>query len=559
MLVLIDNYDSFTYNLAQYLGELGAEVRVFRNDAVSVEQVEALHPSHIVISPGPGTPDEAGISNELIRRLGPAIPLLGVCLGHQCIGQVFGGRVVRAPRLMHGKVSTIRHDGKGLFAGLPDPIEATRYHSLVVAEPLPEALEAAAHTPEGELMALRHRNYPIHGLQFHPESILTPAGKQILQNFLAGRPGMPSPHSSAPIALSVQGQPKEVPMENPELLKPFIAKVMQNQDLEAAEAEQAMRIIMTGEATPAQIGGYLVALRMKGESVAEIVGSARAMYSVASRVALPAEGGPIVDIVGTGGDGAHTFNISTTAAFVIAGTGRRVAKHGNRAASSQCGSADVLGALGVNLDLTPEQVAECIRETGIGFLFAVKFHPAMKYAIGVRRELGQRTIFNILGPLTNPAGATHLLVGVYRAELTQLLAEVLGGLGGKAATVVHGHGGLDELTTSGPNRVSQLRDGRVSTYELDAAELGLRPATVEELHGGDPAENARMLRAVLSGEDKGPRRDVVLLNAAAALAILDHGDMTEALGLARESLDSGAALAKLEALVGTSQKLAQAK
>ena len=347
-------------------------------------------------------------------------------------------------------------------------------------------------------------------------------------------------------------------MENPELLKPYISKVIQGQDLDPHEAEHAMQIIMTGEATPAQIGGYLVALRMKGESVSEIVGSARAMYAVASRVTLPSDGTPIVDIVGTGGDGAHTFNISTTAAFIIAGTGRRVAKHGNRAASSKCGSADVLGVLGVNLDLLPEQVGACIQEVGIGFLFAVKFHPAMKYAIGVRRELGARTIFNILGPLTNPAGATHLLVGVYQPDLTQLLAEVLGGLGGKTAYVVHGHGGLDELTTSGPNRVSQLRDGKVSTFELDAAELGLQRASVKDLQGGEPAENARMLRGVLSGEDRGPRRDVVLLNAAAALATLDHGDLAEALALARESLDSGAALAKLEALISTSQKFAQA-
>ncbi len=556
MIVIIDNYDSFTYNLAQAFGDLGVEVRVFRNDAVSVEAVEALGPSHIVLSPGPGTPDEAGVTNEVIRRLGARIPILGVCLGHQCIGQVFGGKVERAPRLMHGKTSMIYHERKGLFAGLPSPFEAGRYHSLIVAEPLPPDLQATAFTKEDELMGLRHRAYPIFGVQFHPESILTPAGTQLLQNFLKVRPA--AVQANPAIVPSVNQQPKEVPMENPELLKPYIAKVMQGKDLTDLEAEQAMQVIMSGGATPAQIGGYLVALRMKGESVAEIVGSARAMYAAASRVSLPAGGGPIVDIVGTGGDGAQTFNISTTAAFVIAGTGRRVAKHGNRAASSRCGSADVLGALGVNLDLTPEQVGQCIQEVGIGFLFATKFHPAMKYAIGPRRELGQRTIFNILGPLTNPAGATHLLVGVYQPELTQTLAEVLGGLGGKTASVVHGYGGLDELTTAGPNRVSQLRDGEVSTYELDAAELGLRPASLEELRGGEPAENARMLRAVLSGEDRSPRRDVVLLNAAAALATLDHGDLPEALKLAQESLESGAALARLEALVGATRKLAQA-
>ncbi len=340
------------------------------------------------------------------------------------------------------------------------------------------------------------------------------------------------------------------------MLQPYIAKLLQHQDLTADEAEEAMQIIMTGQATPAQIGGYLVALRMKCETVEEIVGSARAMRAQASRVEVTLDDGqPLVDTAGTGGDGAHTFNISTAAAFVIAGAGHKVAKHGNRAASSRCGSADVLGALGLNLDLTPEQVGACIEQVGIGFLFAPKFHPAMKHAIGPRRELGQRTIFNILGPLTNPAGATHQLIGVYDPALTEPLAEVLGALGGKAAFVVHGYGGLDELTTGGPNRVSCLKDGQVSTFELDTADLGLRPARPEDLCGGEPEENARILRSILANEDRSPRRDVVLLNAAAALA-LDTGDLAYALTEADMAITNGAALQKLESLITFSQSLA---
>jgi anthranilate phosphoribosyltransferase len=338
------------------------------------------------------------------------------------------------------------------------------------------------------------------------------------------------------------------------MLKPYIAKVMQRQNLNAEEAESAMQIIMTGQATPAQIGGYLVALRMKGETVDEIAGSANAMRNQASQVPIHRNGDPLLDTAGTGGDGAHTFNISTAAAFVVAGTGRKVAKHGNRAASSSCGSADVLGALGVNLDLTSEQVAECIEQVGIGFMFAPKFHPAMKYAIGPRRELGQRTIFNLLGPLTNPAGATHQLIGVYDPALTHPLAEVLGELGGRAAFVIHGHGGLDELTTSGPNRVSHLKDGHVNTYELEATQFGLRWAAPEDLRGGDPETNARLMYAILSGKDTSPRQDVVLLNATAALATTDI-DFEDALQEARHSLESGAALACLQALVGLSQRL----
>jgi anthranilate phosphoribosyltransferase len=339
------------------------------------------------------------------------------------------------------------------------------------------------------------------------------------------------------------------------MLEPYIGKLINGQSLTADEAQSAMDIIMTGQATPAQIGGYLVALRMKGETVEEIVGSARAMRRQAHSISVPPNGLPLIDTAGTGGDGAHTFNISTVAAFVIAGAGRQVAKHGNRAASSRCGSADVLNALGVALDLTPEQVAACIDQVGIGFLFAPRFHPAMKHAVGPRRELGQRTIFNLLGPLTNPAGVGHQLIGVYDRRLTHPIAEVLGALGGRAALVVHGHGGLDELTTGGPNTVSHLKDGRVNTYTLDAAEFGLQPAKPEDLRGGDPETNANMLLALLGGEDHSSRRDVVLLNAAAALA-LEDGDMAAALAAANESLESGAALEKVRSLAALSTALA---
>ena len=338
------------------------------------------------------------------------------------------------------------------------------------------------------------------------------------------------------------------------MLKPYLAKILEEENLSVDEAESAMGIIMRGEATAAQIGGYLVALRMKGESVDEITGSARSMRNHASKVPISMGDEPLFDIVGTGGDGAHTFNISTGGAFVIAGSGRTVAKHGNRAASSRCGSADVLAALGVEIDLEPEDVAACIEQVGIGFLFAPRFHPAMKHAIGPRRELGQRSIFNLLGPLTNPAGATHMLIGVYDRNLTNTIAEVMGALGGKAAFVVHGHGGLDELTTSGSNRVSHLCDEKVRTFELDPEALELRQASLEELRGGEPEENAQILLDLLSGVDTSPRRDVLLLNAAATLAV-ESGDLRAGLEEARHSLDSGAALDKLEQLVAFSQNV----
>jgi anthranilate phosphoribosyltransferase len=332
-------------------------------------------------------------------------------------------------------------------------------------------------------------------------------------------------------------------------LRTAIAEVINGRHLSVEQAEMAMNIIMSGEATQAQIGSYLTALRMKGETVEEIAGSAKAMRAHVVPVQVPMEvGGMLVDTCGTGGDGKQTFNISTTAAFVVAGYGLRVAKHGNRAASSQSGSADVLMALGGNLALSPEQVTDCVNEVQIGFLYAINHHPAMRHAIGPRRELGQRTIFNVLGPLTNPAGATQQLIGVYDPALTEPLAEVLGALGSKAAYVVHGADGLDELSTTGMNRISRLENGRVTSFELDAQSLGLRRAKMEELMGGTPEENAQITLDILSGRDRGPRRDIVLLNAAAALA-LSCNDLAAGLEEARESIDNGHALRTLQAWI----------
>jgi anthranilate phosphoribosyltransferase len=280
------------------------------------------------------------------------------------------------------------------------------------------------------------------------------------------------------------------------------------------------------------------------------------MRANAVRVTVARGSEPLFDTAGTGGDGANTFNISTAAAFVVAGTGRKVAKHGGRAASSQCGSADVLAALGLNLDLAPELVGGAIEEVGIGFLFAPKFHPAMKYAIGPRKEIGQRTIFNVLGPLTNPAGADVQVIGVYDPALTEPLARVLGDLGSRAAFVIHGAGGTDELNPSGPNRVSHLKDGAVRTFDLDPATLGFAPGTIADLRGGTPDENAAVMRGLLGGQVNGARRSAVLLNAAAAIAA-DSGDLPAAVAEAEQALDSGAALAKLEALVAFSQRQVQ--
>jgi anthranilate synthase/phosphoribosyltransferase len=539
MIVVIDNYDSFTYNLVQYLGELGAEPWVFRNDKVTTGEIASMNPSHIIISPGPGTPErDAGISNQVIKRFHGQVPILGVCLGHQCIGHVFGSQVTHAPRLMHGKTSRIAHEGGRLFEGIPQLFEATRYHSLIVPEPLADCLQVLARTEEGEVMALRHREAATYGVQFHPESILTGQGKRLLRNFISMG--------------SARGPEITTGAEAPTLELPqAIERALNGEDLTAAEAEGVMGRIMGGEATPAQVAGFLIALRAKGETVAEIAGLARAMRQHAVKVSPTRR--PLLDTCGTGGDGAHTFNISTTAAFVVAGAGAAVAKHGNRSVSSQCGSADVLMALGVNLELTPEQVAQCIDEVGFGFLFAPALHPAMRYAIGPRREMKVRTVFNILGPLTNPAGADNQLLGVYDLRLVEPVAQVLAELGSRSAFVVNSIEGLDELSTGGPNRVARLLDGQVQMMELDPATLGLSRAPLAALRGGDADDNARMTREVLAG-GKGPRRDTVLLNAGVALVAAGlAATPQEGLARAAESIDSGAALSVLAQLVALSQ------
>lgn len=332
-----------------------------------------------------------------------------------------------------------------------------------------------------------------------------------------------------------------------------IQKLSRRESLSAAEAEAAMGEIMSGSATQSQIGGYLMALRLKGETVDEIIGSARAMRAAANHAPV-SDSSRLVDTCGTGGDGAGTFNISTTAAFVVAGAGLPVAKHGNRSVSSQSGSADVLSALGVNVNLSPAQVGACIDAIGIGFLFAPNFHPAMKHAVGPRRELGVRTIFNVLGPLTNPAGARRQVMGVYDPALTEPLAQVLGSLGAESAFVVHGAGNVDELTPLGANRVTELKDGAVSTYAVDPQDLGVPRCSPSDLQGGTPEQNAAITRAVLSGSERGPKRDTVLLNAAAALVAGGLApDFIRGMHLASESIDRGAAHAKLEALIAYTQ------
>jgi anthranilate synthase/phosphoribosyltransferase len=541
--LLIDNYDSFTYNLAHLLCEAGAEVTVERNDAISPEQAEELAPTHLVVSPGPGRPSDAGVSSELIRRFAGRIPVLGVCLGHQCLVEVYGGTVDGARRLMHGKAGRVMREADDpILETLPDQFEAGRYHSLAAIEPLPESLEITARDADGEVMAVRHRTVPdLHGVQFHPESILTPDGELIARAFLALGQG------EAHRVNARLGRPRVAGAGAASLRLPSVLpRLLAGQSLSEVEAERVMELVMRGEATEAEIGALLVALKAKGEAVSEIIGAARAMRTHA--VAQQPKHHDLVDTAGTGGDGKATINISTLAALVAAGAGARVAKHGNRAVSSASGSADVLEALGVRIDLSHESVADCIDEVGFGFLFAPSHHPAMRFAGPVRKQLGVRTIFNVLGPLTNPVGARRQVVGVYAQSLVEPLAEALLNLGTERALIVHGLDGLDELSPATRSLCATATPEGVRVEHIDPADLGLPPCETDDLHGGDPQENARLLLQVLNGE-QGARRSAALLNAGAALVAAGLSDsLADGVAAAAESIDSGAAMAKLERL-----------
>jgi len=331
------------------------------------------------------------------------------------------------------------------------------------------------------------------------------------------------------------------------MIQESISKLIEKQDLTLDEAIAVMDEIMSGNATDAQIAGFLIALRLKGETIDEITACAKVMREKASRI-KPSTQNQLIDVVGTGGDKSGTFNISTAAAFVTAGAGIPVAKHGNKSVSSKCGSADVLTALGININLDPKQVEKCIDEVGIGYMFAPKFHSAMKYAIGPRKELAVRTIFNILGPLTNPAEAPFELMGVFSEELVEPLAEVLGKLGCKHALVVHGNG-LDEISIEAQTKVAEYKDGHVETYEIKPTDFGIKLAELKEIQGGSPEDNAKIIQDILSGKEKGPKRNIVLLNAGAAIYTAGKADsIQDGIDIAKDSIDSGKALEKLNNL-----------
>ncbi len=594
MILMIDNYDSFTFNLVQALQAAGADVRVIRNDQITAAEIEAMAADPtldlrgIIISPGPGDPDDAGVSVDTVRiAAARRIPLLGVCLGMQSMGVAFGAAIVRAPTLVHGEASAIEHDGRGMLAGMPAGFPAARYHSLCVdPATLPPELYVSATSPEdGVVMGLRHRDLPLEGVQFHPESVLTPDGPHLLANFLrlAGEgeasrldaatglfatrglempdaddartkapdePKAPDATTSAPAPTAAPAPVSTAAASAPvaptgDAVRSALTTIVEGGSLTLDEAHRAMGAVMDGEATPSQLAAMLMGLRMRGETVDELAGFATAMRERVLRVEAP-DG--IIDIVGTGGDGSNTFNISTTAALVVAACGVPVAKHGNRAITSKSGSADVLDTLGIQINHDAASAAASLRDNGFVFMFATLFHPAMRHAGPTRREIGVRTAFNFLGPLTNPAGAKRALLGVGDAAAAARMAEVAGRLGTERTFVIHG-AGIDELPLDGSGVLYHVdSEGVVARHEIVAANLGLASTPTRRLLGGSPADNARITESVLRGEPGG-RRDVVLLNAGAALLVAGRVEnLEEGIELAALTIDAGLATELLERL-----------
>lgn len=500
MFLLIDNYDSFTYNLVQAFYALDLDPVVVKNDDPALLDM-ARDPGleMVCVSPGPGHPKDAGLCPRFLDLLDPSVPVLGVCLGAQLLGLRAGARIEIAPTIMHGKQSEIFHDGQGIFSNLPNPLKVGRYHSLVVKSDREsdKKITITARGPEGETMALKYNDRPWVGVQFHPESILTPDGLRLLANF-----------------------PKKILPEKDRRanFSAILERVASGEDLSADMAAAGFAALLDGELSPAQAGAFLMGLRLKGESPLELAHATRAALSRSARV--PGLAGDCIDVVGTGGDGRNSFNCSTATSLILAGMGYKVVKHGNRAVSSKCGSADALEALGIKLDANPESVLDRLDEDNFAFLFAPHFHPAFKNIGPLRKELGIRTLFNILGPMINPARPSHLLMGVARPELTKLVAETLAQSPLRRGAVVCGAGGYDEMTPMGASEIAIVENGAVSWIIFDPAKYDIETCSPEDLAVNSKEEAVAALKDILTGNGKKAMRDMVMLNVALALFIL---------------------------------------
>lgn len=553
MLLLIDNYDSFTYNLVHAFQAQGENPVVVRNDEPKLLSL-ASNPKlkAVCLSPGPSNPKNAGLCLEFLARLPKQVPVLGVCLGHQILGHYAGAKVEVNAKIMHGKQSGVLHQGKGLFNGLASPMTVGRYHSLVVNEAsCPEFLQITARTEEGEVMGLEYKDRPWAGVQFHPESILTPQGDELLGNFvssyagvkalsgkISGSNGSKNQINKNQLSAKHGGSSHAIPLQ----ISHVIEALAQGRSLDANTARQVFNRLMDGELSAAQAGALLLGLRAKGETSVELQSAAEAILERAISIPkLETVNAPIIDVVGTGGDSKFSFNCSTATALVLAGLGHKVLKHGNRSVSSRCGSADVLEKLGVPLNTAPNEVAEVLKQKNFVFLFAVNMHPAFKHIMPARRELGIRTLFNMLGPLTNPGKPTHRLIGVAQENMVPLLAGALAKMGVERGAVVYGSGGYDELTPIGPAQVAFIERGEVEIKQLEPLDYGFARCQEEDLLINDPDQGCAVLKELLQGRGPKPMAEMLAFNVGLGLYLLNKGQsLGDSMEEAKQAIAKGA-------------------
>ena len=531
MILLIDNYDSFVFNVAQYLGELtDEEVCTVRNDQLTLAEIRNLNPSRIVLSPGPKHPKDSGICLEILKEI-TDIPILGICLGHQAFGLVHGATVKRLEVPLHGKTSvlTVTEPQSVLFKGLPQQFNVMRYHSLYVdKDTLPQELIITALSDDGVIMALQHKTKPIHSIQFHPESFFTEYGKNILKNFLVGTQAVQS----------VQNTQEKAKAYAYEVFKAALKKLQENQPLGDSDFKQICAVLHSKQYDIVQLGALLVLISEKSLYPESLTAFVCNILAYSTTFADPR---PMIDLCGTGGDGLKTINISTTVAFIVAALGVKVAKHGNRSVTSQSGSTDVLGELGIAMESNLMKQLDSLEKNGLAFFHAPFFHNLVGEVREVRQRLGIRTVFNVLGPLLHPnTKLKYQLVGLYHEPVMRLYAETLQLLGREHALVVRGNDGLDEISICDETKIVEVKGKQILEYTIAPEMFGFKRAFHTDIQGGTPTENAEVLRRTLKGEERGAKADIVILNAMFALYtanVVKHP--AEAKPLIEEALRSG--------------------
>lgn len=537
-ILFLDNVDSFTYNLVDQLRHNQHNVTIYRNTIpadVIIEKLSQMQNPILMLSPGPGAPSEAGSMPELLKRLKGKLPIIGICLGHQAIVESYGGMIVPAGDILHGKASLIEHDGQAMFKDLPNPLPVARYHSLK-GENIPKTLTVNAMC-NNIVMAVRNDQDRVCGFQFHPESILTIQGVKLLEQTIEWALNPPQKQPEAKQEAIVDKQEYNI--------QPILNKLYLGQVLSQEESKILFNLIIQGKIEPTVLATAIISMKVRGEKPDEIAGAAQALLENADPFEVPDY--DFTDIVGTGGDGTNSINISTASAFVTAALGYKVAKHGNRGVSSKSGSSDVLSALGIKLNMSAEASRKALDELGVCFLFAQQYHSGFRHAAPVRQQLKTRTIFNVLGPLINPSRPKRILLGVYHPDLIKPIAETLKMLNYTHAYVVHGSG-MDEVAIHGETQVAEVKNGEIRYFTLTPEDFGLQQYTLKDIEGGTPEMNRDLLLAILQGHGKPAHEAAIAANVAMLISLFGEPDLKQNAKSAIELMRSGKAYELLQKL-----------